>query len=506
MRTRNFMALVIGLVVACGGSSSSSSSTSDAPPSPEPARTLAESVEVDDVAVLQGTTATLLSDAKVPKKQNAPVIAGRPALIRVHARRIEGVTTRLPSLAAELHLQAQGTDVVLRDGPKAVVELDPTDLSTTFDFEVDGSALTPDAAFTITLSDPTAPDIASASFPADGSTFALHASADAPTVRVRFVPIRYDEDGSQRLPSLDSAIIESHRRALLSMYPARDVEISVREPLPWAGAVEAQGKGWDELLDAIVKARDADGADDDIYYVGVFEPQDSIQDYCDGPCILGVAPLTGLDEVGLRVAMVVGYPTREAEGTLAQELAHAMGRDHAPCGGADAPDADFPYARASIGVPGWNIFTKELVDPTGRIRDFMGYCSPVWISDYTYSGLFGRMADVAKSKRVSKAPGRGGSPGSGGFGGATRVRSFHVGADGSMREGPRVEILRPIAKGSITVHYEDAAGHAVSVENAAFRPFDTVSGGILLAPEPPARAVRVRVEGLAARALRIPGR
>jgi hypothetical protein len=37
--------------------------------------------------------------------------------------------------------------------------------------------------------------------------------------------------------------------------------------------------------------------------------------------------------------------------------------------------------------------TRTLVDP-GRNRDIMGYCSPRWISDYTWKGLVARSAAV----------------------------------------------------------------------------------------------------------------
>ena len=502
-RDLRFAALVTTtmLVAACGGVSSSPQPD----PTPavvvpaDPAPALADRVEIDNIAVLQGTTATIVADATATptKKRNAPVIAGRPALVRVHARAIER-TTRLPKLTAELRIATPGADdVVVRNEAKSLVERDDSDLDTTFNFELDAQALSATSTLSVAVEDPAAPGD-QAKFPNDGALFHVDARDDAPTLRVRFVPVRYDQDGSGRLPQLDAATLQAHSKALYAMYPARKVEVDVREALPWPDAVEARGKGWDKLLSAIVDTRRKDAVDDDVYYVGVFTPKPSIDEYCsNGGCILGVAPAAQLEEVGLRVAMVVGYRAHDGDGTLAQELAHAMGREHAPCGGPDGPDESYPYAGAGIGVAGWSIVDKKFVDPVGRARDFMSYCGPVWISDYTYKGLYERMVDVEKGKRA----GRSGGPAAGGLGAGARtlttMRSYRVQADGSLVEGPLVEVARDAAKSSgIAVRYEDAAGKTIALSSAQYRRYDSLPGGLLLAPEPPVGAMRVRVDGL----------
>ena len=159
-----------------------------------------------------------------------------------------------------------------------------------------------------------------------------------------------------------------------------------------------------------------------------------------------------------------------------------------------------------VGVAGWSIVDKKLVDPVGRARDFMSYCGPVWVSDYTYNGLYERMVDVAKAKRT----GLGGGPVGGGSGSGagtktmTRMRSYHVDADGSLREGPLADVVPNASKsGGIVMRYEDASGKTVAVSNAAYRPYDSMPGGLLLAGEPPAGATRALVDGLAGRPLEL---
>ena len=46
-------------------------------------------------------------------------------------------------------------------------------------------------------------------------------------------------------------------------------------------------------------------------------------------------------------------------------------------------------------MQGYHVFTKELFSTT-RYKDMMGYCTPEWISDYTYNALFNRITSVNK--------------------------------------------------------------------------------------------------------------
>src|ERR1043165_5981950 len=96
-------------------------------------------------------------------------------------------------------------------------------------------------------------------------------------------------------------------------------------------------------------------------------------------------------------------PSAAADGTLAQELAHAMGRNHAPCGNPGFVDEGFPYGNAEIGVAGWDVVKKQIIDPDARRYDFMSYCGPVWTSDYTWSGIHSWMQDVAAEKHEADA-------------------------------------------------------------------------------------------------------
>ena len=69
--------------------------------------------------------------------------------------------------------------------------------------------------------------------------------------------------------------------------------------------------------------------------------------------------------------------------TMAHELGHNLFLRHAPCGSAD-PDPSYPYPDGSIGAWGYDFRDGgSLVPPS--TPDVMSYCSPGWISDYSFS-------------------------------------------------------------------------------------------------------------------------
>lgn len=74
---------------------------------------------------------------------------------------------------------------------------------------------------------------------------------------------------------------------------------------------------------------------------------------------------------------------------MAQEIGHTCGRGHAPCSVPD-PDPNYPNydmsTPASIGEYGFDIVTSDVKEPA-TYRDFMSYCTPSWVSPYTYEAL-----------------------------------------------------------------------------------------------------------------------
>ena len=93
------------------------------------------------------------------------------------------------------------------------------------------------------------------------------------------------------------------------------------------------------------------------------------------------------------VAYTPGFSSFSRPGsiTIAHELGHNISLHHAPCGGAGAPDPSFPSPTGSIGVWGYDFRDGGSLVPPSR-KDLMSYCSPHWISDYSFTkGLLYRL-------------------------------------------------------------------------------------------------------------------
>ena len=148
-------------------------------------------------------------------------------------------------------------------------------------------------------------------------------------------------------------------------WPLAAITSRVRATYTFGGVLDsADVTGWQTLLDEIDGLRTADQSSD--WYYGYAQV-----DYTSG--------LAGLGLVGEPAA--IGRD--DSERALTHELGHTFNLLHAPCGGASNPDPNYPYPGAEIGVWGWDLVFQRLVNPVTSL-DVMSYCTPAWVSDYSY--------------------------------------------------------------------------------------------------------------------------
>ena len=238
----------------------------------------------------------------------------------------------------------------------------------------------------------------------------------------------------------------------------------------FSSRVSGNGSGWNTLLQSIMRLRQSDGVADDVYYYGAFEAASSFSAFCQGGCVTGLSTVAQQPEDSYaRASIGVGFSGDDAAYTMAHEVGHAHGRNHAPCGGAQGTDSKFPYSGGGIGVWGYDMNAKALISPT-KGKDMMGYCQPEWVSDYTYSALYDRIAFVNGVKSVVSAP--------------ATYRMVSVDENGKLIESSTMTLDQEPGGDLTDVTYVDQVG-TQRAGKARFYPYDHLPGGFYVMPELP---------------------
>jgi hypothetical protein len=375
-----------------GGAASTGSSGAGAagagPPGPSEPMVGAPGVTLTAVEIYQAVRRPMMHDGKAASSPT-PVVADRAALVRAYYQTdgaYDGapVTGRL-TIGSAVPMEATGTL-----GAKS----DEASLASTVNFEVPGALVAAGAGYRVELLQPAASapaDNPAARWPQGPEPAPLEAMKGG-TFHLTLVPVKYDADGSGRLPDTSAAQVKAYTDAFYVTYPAPEIVLKVRAPMPWGQIVSSGGGGWGALLNAVADQRLKDGVPSNEYYYGIVAPAATLSQYCGGGCVMGIAFLAGPSEGYARAAVGAGYSGGSVVSTALQEVGHALGRAHAPCGAPDI-DPNYPYPGAKIGARGYSLLSKKLFDPSQYV-DFMSYCGPVWISDYTFRHLFLRLQDV----------------------------------------------------------------------------------------------------------------
>jgi len=256
---------------------------------------------------------------------------------------------------------------------------------------------------------------------------------------------------------------------VMSMYPTSEVQVTVHAPFSWKSTISGNGTGFSNVLNGITQLRQQDKPPADVYYYGLLAPTSSFNSFCQGGCVTGLSTVVSNPSTSyLRASVGIGFVGQDSANTMAHEVGHAHGRDHSPCGGAQGTDPDYPYPGATIGVWGYNIFTKAFISPT-KGHDIMGYCPNEWVSDYTYAALFDRIATIS-IPTTTKSGTLGGSSAQ-----AHVVRVATVAADGavSLDDAREMTLDEPLTDG------DEVDG----VPGARFYKFDHLPGGFLVLPK-----------------------
>lgn len=307
-----------------------------------------------------------------------PLVAGRPALLRVFVALPDAEGAPLPDVRATLFLDGAPVHEATIPQGEATIPLEPGegDLALSANATIPGGIVQPGLELVLEV------DRGGALDPE------LGVSGRWPATGRQAIEVR-------RVPELDLTVIplvprgagDSIVALVQSLHPDHELFRSTRALLPVGGLgvrrhapVTTTRTGICDLLNEVEIIRVAEGRGN--HYLGIGGTS--------GGCafVPGRAAYSGPDAL-----------------TIAHELGHNMNLGHSPCGGAEGADEGYPFREAATGIWGYDSRDGSLVPPTHK--DLMSYCGPEWISRYQFTNaLRFRLGGSADAHRTPARAGR----------------------------------------------------------------------------------------------------
>lgn len=323
-------------------------------------------VRVNPAQLRLTVDAIQLTQAAQPEGGTAPLVRGRDAMLRVFLRG-DRESFFAPQVRVRIYQGTTLAETLEVTGAEVPTELDRPNLARSWNVPVPGRLVQPGMRLLVEA-DPAGvvPRAVGSSvvFPADGVPLAADVRA-VPPLLLRMVPVHQQLAGTTG--DVSAANTDAYLAPLKAMFPVDQVAVDVRAPFT-TGYVTSVSSGWSGILREMGALQAADGSTR--YYYGVVAG--------------GGAGIAGIGYIGLPAA--VGYDRLpDAAQTVAHELGHNFGRNHAPCGDPAGPDPSFPTANAVLDVLGFEVQAGAVRG--AAYRDLMSYCAPEWITWYTYRAI-----------------------------------------------------------------------------------------------------------------------
>jgi hypothetical protein len=364
---------------------------------------LATNVSLSRIDALQSTQITIMQNSAevATTARNADVVAGRETVFRIFVTPGSGWTAHDLSARVTMVNADASDEYFAKQTVSAASSVD--DSKTTFNVTVPPDKITTDTKFHVELVDcsttPAAGTAVAPRYPTtDDAALGAHTTGG---LKIVVIPITIAGKGPTLTPD---TFFDPFRAYMMAMYPITEISITAGGGVTVDPPANGQGGtpdwsqlDWNGMLDSVRAKRQSDAPAADNYYFGMIAPTDTFNTFCGRGCTAGVGFVTAQNDASRRAAVGLGWPGLQSQITMAHEVGHNHGRNHAPCvpqgGSISGVDMSYPYQGGAIGVWGYNAQAKTLINPNG-VTDIMGYCNNQWISDYTYEGLVKRVEYV----------------------------------------------------------------------------------------------------------------
>ncbi|MBN2341862.1 MAG: hypothetical protein JXX29_03660 [Deltaproteobacteria bacterium] len=452
-------------------------SDSDADGDTDVETTVLEHISIQDIDLFQSVQVQLVRSRQTVSS-NVPVVAGRDAMMRIYVA--TDTQWQNQNIIARVTLTAGSGDTDVYEASANISgSSSENSLSSTINIDIPAAAMLVGTRYTVELLD--AEERVSVGtedatrWPTSGES-AMTLQVTGGPLRVVILPIRWLSDGSGRLPETTDSALASIENALHTLYPISELSLEVSAyPMDWSGALDADGNGWETLLNEVTNRRATDGVDGDVYYMGLFCPMEKFYDwndpensFCNYACVTGLSwQVTAIGDSYLRASIALGYEDPDTPVTVAHELGHAHGRLHSPSGGADYVDSSYPVSDGTLDVLGYGTRQEQLFI-ADQYFDFMGYDYPQWVSAYTYSALFDTITAVNAAFRyltpTPKAP-------------PTIWRQILIAMDGTGSFGIEIALPKAPSGDAVEVDLYDADNSHIGTVTGYFTAFADQPGG-----------------------------